>query len=65
MCKGRSFALKEILLFTAVIITFYDMEAVGGGPWKMPKQVRAAGTKKPKGDARVWIKRRKVPPAAA
>jgi len=58
MCKGRQYAAKELLLFTAVIITFWDIEAAGGGPWKMPRSLRAAGTNGVKEDVRVWMKRR-------
>ncbi|KAK5995489.1 Cytochrome P450 monooxygenase -like protein [Cladobotryum mycophilum] len=31
MCKGRAFALREMLLFTSSIITFYDMQPAKGG----------------------------------
>lgn len=58
MCKGRQFAVKEILIFTATILTTYDMQPVGGGPWKLPKQSNGAGTKHPASSTRVWIKAR-------
>ncbi len=61
MCKGRAFAVKEILIFTAAIFTFYDIEPAGGGPWKLPSYGRAAGTKRPVGGMKVWIRRRKLP----
>lgn len=58
MCKGRQFALKEILTFTAAILAIYDMEPAGGGPWKLPKQSNGAGTKRPASSTRVWVKSR-------
>ncbi|KAI3397718.1 hypothetical protein diail_10487 [Diaporthe ilicicola] len=58
MCKGRQFAVKEILLFSAAILSIYDMEPAGGGPWKLPKQKPGVGTKKPASSTRVWIKNR-------
>ena len=61
MCKGRQFAAKEILIFTAAIISLWDIEPAGGGPWKMPKPRKATGTKGVKHDTRVWIRRRKFP----
>ena len=61
MCKGRFFAQKEALVFTAVIATFWDMEAAGGGAWKLPRPKNATGTKTTNDDVRVWIKRRALP----
>ncbi|KAJ0109701.1 hypothetical protein J7T55_014263 [Diaporthe amygdali] len=58
MCKGRQFAIKEILVFSAAILSIYDMEPVGGGPWKLPKQGNGVGTKRPTSSTRVWIKAR-------
>jgi len=48
------------MLVPAIIITFWDIEAAGGGPWKMPRSVRAAGTNGAKDDVRVWMKRRQM-----
>lgn len=58
MCKGRQFAVREILLFSAAIIAVYDIEPIGGGEWKLPKQKKTAGTKHPASSTRVWIKSR-------
>ena len=60
MCKGRAFAAKEILLFTAAVITFWDIEPAGGGPWKMPRPYKATGANGAKDDVRVWIRRREI-----
>ncbi|KAF4547978.1 Hypothetical protein D9617_33g038420 [Elsinoe fawcettii] len=62
MCKGRAFAVKEILIFTATIFTFYDMMPAKGG-WKIPDPAKTTGTNGIKGDMRVRIKRRKIPAA--
>lgn len=61
MCKGRAFAMRELLVFTAVIATMYDIQPVGGGPWKTLKMRKQAATKHPRKKCRVWIKRRELP----
>lgn len=60
MCKGRAFALREMLIYTSVLISLYDVEPVGGGRWPTPKTVKAAASKHPAKPVRVWIKRREV-----
>lgn len=61
MCKGRAFALKEVMMFTAAIVSMWDIEAAGGGTWKMPKHAKATGVYSTRDDTRVWIKARKMP----
>lgn len=61
MCKGRAFALKETMAFTAAIIALWDFEPRGGGEWKMPRHKKATGVYSTSDDTRVWIKRRKLP----
>jgi hypothetical protein len=61
MCKGRAFALRELLMFTAAILTMYDIEPANGGKWTRPKTVKQAATKHPAKPVRVWIKRRALP----
>lgn len=61
MCKGRQFALREMLLYTAAIITFYDMQPPKGGPWPVPRTRKLVANKHPKKPLKVWIKRRKLP----
>ncbi|KAF2158138.1 putative P450 monooxygenase [Myriangium duriaei CBS 260.36] len=61
MCKGRQFAFREILMFTATIFTFWDMEPAKGGEWRMPKPVQLTGTNGIKGEMRVRLKRREIP----
>lgn len=58
MCKGRAFAQKELLTFAAAIISIWDIEPAGGGPWKMPKPKRATGTYTTSDKVKVWIKQR-------
>lgn len=60
MCKGRAFAFKEIMLFSAAIISLWDMVPAGGGPWKMPRPSKATGVYSTYDDTRVWLKRRRV-----
>ncbi|KOS17726.1 25-hydroxycholesterol 7-alpha-hydroxylase [Escovopsis weberi] len=63
MCKGRSYAVREILLYVAVILSFYDIVPIKGGPWPKPKLNRNAGACHPAKPLRVWIKKRKLPKA--
>lgn len=61
MCKGRAFALREMLLYSAIIISFYDMQPPNGQSWEEPKTYKLAATRHPKKDVKVWIKRRVLP----
>ncbi len=57
MCKGRTFAEKEIMLLGASIIGLWNIGPVGGS-WKIPAMVPGTGVKKPVEDIRVVITRR-------
>lgn len=61
MCKGRAFAMRELLMYSALIITMYDIRPPDGKEWVVPKTVKQAATKHPASKTRVWIKRRKLP----
>lgn len=61
MCKGRAFALKEIMAFTAAIVAVWDIEPQGGEQWKMPKPKQTLGVNGTSDDMRVWLKRRQLP----
>jgi hypothetical protein len=50
MCKGRAFAQKEALVFTAAFISMWDR--------KMPRYKPATGVYTTNDDVRVWISRR-------
>ncbi|TWU75881.1 hypothetical protein ED733_005692 [Metarhizium rileyi] len=58
MCKGRAIALREILLYAAMILSFYDIVPPGGGPWEEPELSKRAVTRHPSKPIKVWIKRR-------
>lgn len=60
MCKGRAFALREMLIYTAVIVTFYDIEPAGGR-WAVPKLEPRAASKHSITPIRGWIKKREFP----
>ncbi|KAJ6447222.1 cytochrome P450 [Purpureocillium lavendulum] len=47
ICKGRTFAEKEILVIASCFITLWDMEPRGGGPWKVPGSVPGTGVARP------------------
>ncbi|PGH14187.1 hypothetical protein AJ79_03160 [Helicocarpus griseus UAMH5409] len=57
MCKGRTFAEKELVSLGAGIICLWDIEPASG-TWKLPSMVPGTGVKKPVKDIRVVIKRR-------
>ncbi|KAJ6441127.1 Actin cytoskeleton-regulatory complex protein end3 [Purpureocillium lavendulum] len=58
LCKGRAFALREIMLYSAIIVSFYDMEPPHGQGWELPKTYKLTATRHPKTPVKVWIKRR-------
>ena len=57
MCKGRTFAEKELVALGAAIISLWDIEPVGG-TWDLPAMIPGMGAKKPVKDIRVVIRRR-------
>ncbi|KAH6684063.1 putative cytochrome P450 [Halenospora varia] len=57
MCKGRTFAEKEVVVLSAAIITLWDIDSATG-TWVVPAMVPGTGLKKPKKDIRVVITRR-------
>ncbi|KAH7152842.1 putative cytochrome P450 [Dactylonectria macrodidyma] len=57
MCKGRTFAEKQIMSAGAAIISLWDIKPVGG-IWKLPAMIPGTGVKKPVKDIRVQIERR-------
>jgi len=61
MCKGRAFAFKECMMFTAAIVALWDIVPAGGsGAWKMPAHKKATGVYTTGDDTRVWVKRRQL-----
>lgn len=62
ICKGRAFAFKECMMFVAAIVSMWDIEAAGGGPWDMPRHKKATGVYTTSDDTRVWVKRRQLKP---
>lgn len=59
ICKGRTFAEKEIITLCAVVMAVWDVAPAGGGEWKMPAMVPGTGAMRPAEDIRVRITRRK------
>ncbi|KAH8673510.1 putative cytochrome P450 [Xylariales sp. PMI_506] len=59
MCKGRTFAEKEVLNITAALITVWDLQCADGA-WNIPSMVPGTGVKKPVKDIRVVLKRRVI-----
>ncbi|TKA80004.1 hypothetical protein B0A55_02087 [Friedmanniomyces simplex] len=60
MCKGRTFAFKQSMMFAAAIVSMWDIEPAGGGPWKMPRHRKSTGVYNTNDDTRVWVKRRQL-----
>lgn len=58
ICKGRTFAEKQILAVTACLISLWDMEPSGKDGWKLPGSLPGTGVLRPRESVRVIIKRR-------
>ncbi|OAP65729.1 hypothetical protein AYL99_01701 [Fonsecaea erecta] len=59
MCKGKTFAEREVVLFAAAIVMQWDMVPVSdGGRWVHPGRKIGAGAVNPKKDVRVRLIRR-------
>jgi len=62
MCKGRAFAFKECMMFSAAIVALWDIVPAGGtSTWRLPKHKKATGVYTTRDDTRVWVKRRQLP----
>lgn len=60
MCKGRTFAEKEILGVVAAVVSLWELEPVGGGEWEVPGMRPGTGVMRPTSDVRVRARRRVV-----
>ncbi|KAH8722701.1 cytochrome P450 [Phaeosphaeriaceae sp. PMI808] len=58
MCKGRTFAEKEILCVGAALISLWDINPTDGGTWKIPEMSPGAGVWRPLQDIRVSIEKK-------
>ncbi|PVH84582.1 cytochrome P450 [Cadophora sp. DSE1049] len=59
VCKGRFFAEREVLIFTAGLLVTWNFSPVDGGKWKIPgKSYNGTGSANPKGNVRVRMSRR-------
>jgi hypothetical protein len=59
MCKGRTFAEKEIVSLGSAVISLWDISPADG-EWKLPAMIPGTGVKKPVQDIRVVIQRRVI-----
>ncbi|EHL01902.1 putative Cholesterol 7-alpha-monooxygenase [Glarea lozoyensis 74030] len=59
ICKGRTFAEKEIIAIGAAVISLWDISPVGK-EWVIPPMRPGTGTMQPVSDVRVRISRREV-----
>jgi hypothetical protein len=60
MCKGRALALREMLFYTAMILSHYDIVPPEGKHWEEQELRKRAVTKHPTKPIKVWIKRRNI-----
>lgn len=60
MCKGRAFAARELMVFTAAILSLYDIQPPTGHKWGNQKPVKATSTKRPSRPVKAWVRRREV-----
>jgi len=59
VCKGRFFAEREVLVFTAGLLVTWDFSPVGGEKWNITgKSYNGTGSANPKGNVRVRMTRR-------
>ncbi|KAG5745146.1 hypothetical protein H9Q70_012169 [Fusarium xylarioides] len=57
MCKGRTFAEKEIISLGSAVVSLWDISPAEG-EWKLPAMIPGTGVKRPVSDIRVVISRR-------
>lgn len=60
MCKGRAFAVREMMMYSAVILSMYDIQPPEGQSWTVPKMETRSATRHPLQPLRVWMKRREI-----
>ncbi|OJD36777.1 cytochrome p450 [Diplodia corticola] len=60
ICKGRTFAEKEILGVVASVVSLWDFEPADGSAWRVPDMKPGTGVMRPVNDIRIRAKRRVV-----
>jgi hypothetical protein len=61
MCKGKTFAEREVVLFVAAIVMMWEIEPIDRKEgWKHPGRLVGAGANVPKREFRVRMRRREV-----
>ncbi|KAF7558841.1 hypothetical protein G7046_g5307 [Stylonectria norvegica] len=60
MVNDSALALRKFLLYTAVIISLYEIEPAKGGRWKLPKVTKGPVSSRPSKEVKVWVKRRQL-----
>ncbi|KAL0941576.1 uncharacterized protein CTRU02_204339 [Colletotrichum truncatum] len=60
MCRGRTYAEKQVMAIAAAFVTLYDVQPLGGngGVMEAPQGLPGTGTKVPKEGIRVSLRRR-------
>lgn len=61
LCPGKAYASKQVLVFAACILTFWDIEPANAS-WEMPSSVMSSGgVNRIKGEMRAKVCRRDLP----
>lgn len=58
ICKGRTFAEREVLVAVALVARVWDIEPVGEVAWKLPGKIPGTGVVKPAARMRVRVRLR-------
>lgn len=58
--KPEPLQLREVLLYTATLISLYDVEPPKGQHWKIPGTTRSGAGQRPSRPVKVWIRRRNL-----
>ncbi|KAK0384526.1 hypothetical protein NLU13_8612 [Sarocladium strictum] len=57
---GHNLTEREVMLFTAAILSMYDIQPAAGLRWESQKLFKTTSTKHPSRSVKAWIRRREV-----
>lgn len=59
-CRGRDLAFREMMLFSAILLTVYDIKLPQDQEWVVPPMTTRYSTRVPTKPMHLWIKRRQL-----
>ncbi len=59
MFEGRGFLQREMMIFSAAILSLYEFVAPEDKGWTLPKTEKRAATRHPLKPLTVWVRRKK------